>query len=263
MLTALGEEDDRIRGLELGADDYVSKPFSPRELVLRVDSVLRRNGSAGRGRRAAGGRRPASSTPRARRATLAGAELALTAREFDLLAFLLAHPGRRLHPRRSCSRRCGAGSSVTSPPSPCTSAGCGRRSRPTRPGPSRLVTVWGVGYRWEPSPMSSRPGRRSSLIAAACRWRRRGLRSVRRPGCGDRSIRWPLGLWSRWSPSRGGPGRRRRDGPARCSSPTTTGGRAPGLPRWPAGRRLAFALRGRRSVVLGVVARAARRRGAG
>src|SRR3954452_12505470 len=95
MLTALGEEENRIAGLELGADDYVTKPFSPRELALRVASVLRRARGA-----------PAEAVPEtlhdgdltvdvaARVARLGGAELALTVREFDLLAFLLRHPGR-------------------------------------------------------------------------------------------------------------------------------------------------------------------------
>ncbi|MDX6363098.1 MAG: two-component system, OmpR family, response regulator ResD, partial [Streptomyces sp.] len=92
MLTARGDEDDRILGLEVGADDYVTKPFSPRELVLRVESVLRRT-------RPAPGTRPLRAAgltvdPGARRATKDGVELALTIREFDLLAFLLRHPGR-------------------------------------------------------------------------------------------------------------------------------------------------------------------------
>ena len=85
---------DRVVGLELGADDYVTKPFSPRELVLRVDSVLRRCRRA-RHRRAAelaDGDLVVVDTGR-HEATLAGEVLALTAREFDLLAFLLAHPG--------------------------------------------------------------------------------------------------------------------------------------------------------------------------
>ena len=149
MLTALGEEDDRIRGLELGADDYVSKPFSPRELVLRVGSVLRRNGSP-----------PATGGPlvdgdlrvdtAARRAALAGAELALTSREFDLLAFLLAHPGRAFTRAELLAQvwgwEFGDQSTVTVHV---------RRLRekverdPTMP--ERLVTVWGVGYRWEPA----------------------------------------------------------------------------------------------------------------
>jgi len=93
MLTALGEEDDRIRGLELGADDYVSKPFSPRELVLRIGSVLRRSTSsaAAAGPLVDGELRV---DPAARTATLDGAAVALTTREFDLLAFFLVHPGQ-------------------------------------------------------------------------------------------------------------------------------------------------------------------------
>ena len=88
MLTARGDEDDRILGLEVGADDYVTKPFSPRELVLRVESVLRRAGAppaAGPWLRSG----PLALDPTARRATHHGRELALTIREFDLLAFFL------------------------------------------------------------------------------------------------------------------------------------------------------------------------------
>lgn len=94
MLTALGEEADRVVGLQLGADDYLTKPFSPRELVLRVQSVLRRV------------QRPAPPVaetlidgdlrvdPARRVATLGAETLALTVREFDLLAYLMRHPGR-------------------------------------------------------------------------------------------------------------------------------------------------------------------------
>src|SRR3954463_2858147 len=108
MLTALGEEENRIAGLQLGADDYVTKPFSPKELALRVASVLRRARMprpAPAAAELAGGRppppRPAAELAdgdlrlqmTARTATLAGRELPLTSREFDLLAFFLAHPG--------------------------------------------------------------------------------------------------------------------------------------------------------------------------
>ncbi|MFC5176846.1 response regulator transcription factor [Nocardioides taihuensis] len=150
MLTALGAEEDRVAGLEHGADDYVGKPFSPRELALRVDSVLRRSGEA------------TSEGPQqlvdgdlvvdvpAHVATRAGAPLALTAREFDLLRFLLAHPGTA-YSRDELLRQVwgwtfGDQSTVTVHV---------RRLRekvepdPTRP--ERLVTVWGVGYRWEPA----------------------------------------------------------------------------------------------------------------
>jgi DNA-binding response OmpR family regulator len=93
MLTAKGDEADRIVGLELGADDYVVKPFSPRELVARVRSVLRRT-------RAGGELQPAAAVhagdvsvdPSTREAWVAGRPLALTVREFDLLVFLVRHP---------------------------------------------------------------------------------------------------------------------------------------------------------------------------
>ncbi|MCX8559592.1 response regulator transcription factor [Mycolicibacterium mucogenicum] len=92
LLTALGEEDDRIAGLEAGADDYLTKPFSPRELALRVRSVLRRAPA----RNAAGpleittGALQVSTA--AHSVTVDGAAISLTNREFDLLVFLLTHP---------------------------------------------------------------------------------------------------------------------------------------------------------------------------
>ncbi|MFE9771809.1 response regulator transcription factor [Streptomyces sp. NPDC005931] len=155
MLTARGDEDDRILGLEVGADDYVTKPFSPRELVLRVESVLRRARppATASGTLRAGG---LSVDPAARRATKNGAELALTIREFDLLAFLLKNPGRA-YAREELMREVwgwdfGDLSTVTVHV---------RRLRgkveddPARP---RLIqTVWGVGYRFDPSAGEERP----------------------------------------------------------------------------------------------------------
>ncbi|MGP4085031.1 response regulator transcription factor [Streptomyces sp. KR55] len=147
MLTARGDEDDRILGLEVGADDYVTKPFSPRELVLRVESVLRR---ARPGRQPAGTLRTAGLTvdPGARRAAKNGVELALTIREFDLLAFFLRHPGRAFS-REELMREVwgwdfGDLSTVTVHV---------RRLRgkveddPARP--RFIQTVWGVGYRFD------------------------------------------------------------------------------------------------------------------
>src|SRR5207244_13110009 len=93
MLTARGEETDRIVGLELGADDYVTKPFSPRELTARVRSVLRRAGpEAGRDERIELG--PLELDAGAREVTKGGAPLKLTAKEFDLLWFLASHAGK-------------------------------------------------------------------------------------------------------------------------------------------------------------------------
>src|SRR4051794_6152182 len=91
MLTARGEEADRIVGLELGADDYVTKPFSPRELAVRVRTVLRRTAHA-----SLAAERLEFGTitidARAREVTVRGADLRLTAKEFDLLFFLASHP---------------------------------------------------------------------------------------------------------------------------------------------------------------------------
>jgi DNA-binding response OmpR family regulator len=146
MLTALGEETDRVMGLETGADDYVSKPFSPRELVLRVESVLRRTGAAPEPRRLVDGDLIVDEV--AHEATRAGEVIALTVREFDLLRFLVAHPGTA-YSREDLLQQVwgwsvGDHSTVTVHV---------RRLRekverdPTRP--ERLQTVWGVGYRWE------------------------------------------------------------------------------------------------------------------
>ena len=89
MVTARGEEADKVRALETGADDYVTKPFSPRELAARIRAVLRR---AGRGAAPAG---PLRVDPARRRAeTAAGAPIRLGRREFDLLAFLVSRPER-------------------------------------------------------------------------------------------------------------------------------------------------------------------------
>ncbi|TWD84911.1 DNA-binding response OmpR family regulator [Kribbella amoyensis] len=96
MLSARGEEEDRLVGLEFGADDYVVKPFSPRELTLRVQAMVRRE------ERLAGldltptklTAGPVVLDTGARTASLDGTELSLTHREFDLLAFLIAHQGK-------------------------------------------------------------------------------------------------------------------------------------------------------------------------
>jgi two-component system, OmpR family, response regulator len=92
FVTARDDEVERVLGLELGADDYVVKPFSPRELVARLKAVLRRGSAPGEGRQlqVAGLRIDVAE----RRASIDGRELELTTTEFDLLAYLARHPGR-------------------------------------------------------------------------------------------------------------------------------------------------------------------------
>jgi two-component system, OmpR family, response regulator RegX3 len=99
VLTARGEEADRVVGLELGADDYVVKPYGLRELIARIRAVMRRTASVDN----AGGPMRVGDLDvdeRARRATLAGRELELTPKEFDLLAALARDPGAALTRRR-------------------------------------------------------------------------------------------------------------------------------------------------------------------
>ncbi|MBG6180589.1 response regulator transcription factor [Arthrobacter sp. CAN_A1] len=156
MLTALGTEDDRVHGLEAGADDYVTKPFSPRELVLRVHSVLRRivpDPVAEETVVIAGFRLD----PLARTVEHRGVELSLTVREYELLAWFLRHP-QQVFTRDELIRSVwgwdfGDLSTVTVHV---------RRVRekieedPTRP--RVLQTVWGVGYRFNAAGGVSQPG---------------------------------------------------------------------------------------------------------
>ena len=147
MLTALGEEADRVLGLEVGADDYVTKPFSPRELALRVRSVMRRAAPVAAAAVLRDGDLTADTGRRSAR--LGDRPLALTVREFDLLVFLLRHPARAWSRAELLEKvwgwRFGDQSTVTVHV---------RRLRekieadPAKP--RRIVTAWGVGYRYEP-----------------------------------------------------------------------------------------------------------------
>jgi DNA-binding response OmpR family regulator len=154
MLTALGEEADRVLGLQLGADDYVTKPFSPRELVLRVQSVLRRAGNAAPAQTDASG--PVELLvdadlvvdPNRRVATRNGIELALTVREFDLLVFLLRNPGRVV--RRAELLKSVWGWTFGDQSTVTVHVRRLREKVEDDPAqPRRIITVWGVGYRYE------------------------------------------------------------------------------------------------------------------
>ena len=147
MLTARGEEADRIVGLELGADDYVTKPFSPRELVARVRSVLRRSApaAAAKERLVFGELAIDAST---REVTRRGTELRLTAKEFDLLWFLASHP-RQVFSRDQLMDRVWGYSSALDTGTVTVHVRRLREKVEEDPSHPRLLeTVWGVGYRF-------------------------------------------------------------------------------------------------------------------
>lgn len=148
MLTARGEETDRVVGLEMGADDYVPKPFSPREVVARVRAVLRRSGDgAGEGTIRHG---RLEIDPWARRAALGERTLGLTPKEFDLLHHFAANPGVVFSRTELLEELW----DFAFDGDPSTVTVHIRRLRekieedPSRP--RHLVTVWGVGYRFDP-----------------------------------------------------------------------------------------------------------------
>jgi two-component system, OmpR family, response regulator ResD len=149
MLTARGEESDRIVGLELGADDYVTKPFSPRELAARVRTVLRRAEPVGTRNETLSydGLVIDSAT---RQVTKEGETLRLTAREFDLLWFLASHP-QRVFSRELLMRRVWGYSAAVDTGTVTVHMRRLREKIEDDPSkPRRLETVWGVGYRFSP-----------------------------------------------------------------------------------------------------------------
>ncbi len=149
MLTARGEEADRIVGLELGADDYVTKPFSPRELAARVRTVLRRAGpqDGGQERIAYGDLRLDSGSREVRRGD---EELRLTAREFDLLWFLAAHPRRVFSRDQLMSRVWGYEAALDTGTVTVHMRRLREKIEADPSHPTHLQTVWGVGYRFVP-----------------------------------------------------------------------------------------------------------------
>lgn len=146
ILSARGEESDRIMGLELGADDYVVKPFSPRELVARIRSVLRRTGPRDETPIALGS---IELDPRSRTVRVRGRDVELTGREFDLLAFLMANPGRVFSREELLQHVWG----YTFGGTPTVTVHIQRlRSKIERhpEAPVHVKTVWGTGYRFDP-----------------------------------------------------------------------------------------------------------------
>ena len=152
MLTARRQETDRIYGLELGADDYVTKPFSPAELVSRVKAVLRRSsGSSLSG----GGERPLTFSdltidPKSRQVTVRGENIELTATEFNLLYFMACHP-RQVFKRDQLLENVWGFSEYVDPSTVTVHIRRLREKIETDPGnPLWLLTVWGVGYKFDP-----------------------------------------------------------------------------------------------------------------
>ncbi len=154
MLTARDEEADKVRGFTTGADDYITKPFSPAELVLRVKAVLRRAEAAPAPAQTPGDLLRFGSlaiAPAFRRVELAGRVVDLSAREFDLLFFLASHPGQ-VFTRSQLLQHVwdynyfGDSSTVTVHISRLR-----EKLEPDPTHPSYIKTVWGVGYKFEPA----------------------------------------------------------------------------------------------------------------
>ncbi len=147
LLTAKGEESDRVIGLRLGADDYVVKPFSPAELVARVDAVLRRIDTS------PAGEEPLQCSgmtidPASRRVHVRGAEVQLTQREFDVLLFLARHPGQ-VFSRNQLMDAIWQYSFYTDTSTVTVHIRRLRAKVELDPAqPRHIETVWGVGYRF-------------------------------------------------------------------------------------------------------------------
>lgn len=150
LLSARGEEVDRVLGLELGADDYVVKPFSPRELATRVRTVLRRSSNTQhQGKRLDFDK--LTIDPRLREVRVSGHAVDLTPKEFDLLFFMASSP-RQVFSRGQILDHVWDSGGEWQDPSTVTVhiRRLRQRIEDDPSSPSRLVTVWGVGYRFEP-----------------------------------------------------------------------------------------------------------------
>jgi DNA-binding response OmpR family regulator len=150
ILSAKGQEADKVTGLQLGADDYIVKPFSLKELLARISAALRRRGA----------RNPEEDGPRrfgdvevdliARRLTVRGEQVTLTAREFDLLAFFVAHPGRVFSREQLMQAVWGSRYTGTARTVDNFVGRLRAHIRDDAENPRHLETVRGYGYRFTP-----------------------------------------------------------------------------------------------------------------
>ena len=152
LLTARNDEIDRILGLELGADDYVVKPFSPRELVSRVKAVLRRTQQAPA---PPGGDQPVTVgsmriDPRTRQVTVEGKEIALTVKEFDLLWMFVSNPQQVFNRSQLLDRVWGVAEFIDASTVTVHVRRLREKIEEDPSNPRHIITVWGVGYRFEP-----------------------------------------------------------------------------------------------------------------
>jgi DNA-binding response OmpR family regulator len=154
FVTARDDEVDRILGLELGADDYVTKPFSPRELVARVRAVLRRTSGAGPGDEPVYRLGTLTVDPAQRRVTADGHDVALTATEFELLVHLVRRPGRVYEREQLLSQVWGYEAAAGTRTVDVHVAQLRAKLGPASP----IRTVRGVGYSAEPPSASSIDG---------------------------------------------------------------------------------------------------------
>lgn len=150
MLTARRDEWDRIAGLEMGADDYVIKPFSPQELVSRVRAVLRRARPPETGQEAAIQTQDLRIDPSSRVVEVQGRPAPLTAREFDMLWLLASHP-RQVFTRDQLLDQVWGVSEYIEPGTVTVHIRRLREKIEADPSaPAHILTVWGVGYKFEP-----------------------------------------------------------------------------------------------------------------